>query len=116
MDEGRILSQGTYKEMEQVKEFKEIMEINDLNKNLEDKSDYNASDADTVEEVSEDENGDNSEERQKEIHEMIRKASSKRGVSMKRKSSKKPGLAGLMEGEESSEVEEADNGNKKEEE
>jgi hypothetical protein len=39
MDDGEIVAQGTFDEMNKVKEFKEIMDINDLNKNLEEKKD-----------------------------------------------------------------------------
>jgi len=41
MDEGRIVAQGTFDEMNKVKEFQEVMSINDLNKNL-DEDDKNS--------------------------------------------------------------------------
>jgi ABC-type multidrug transport system ATPase subunit len=47
MDEGRVVAQGTYNEMEDIKEFKEIMDINDLNKNLDEKSDKDSAEGDT---------------------------------------------------------------------
>ena len=59
MDEGKIVAQGKYSEMEEIKEFKEIMEINDLNKNLEEKSNKDSAEGDTEtdqEEVSDDNN------------------------------------------------------------
>jgi len=69
MDEGRIVGQGTFAEMEEYKEFREIMEINDLNKNLDDGKE----DGDTVTE----EGGDEEEhkcstaERENEVRLMI---------------------------------------------
>lgn len=101
MDDGRIVGQGTYQEMEKIKEFKEIMDINNLNKNVDDDkaSDKGSAEGDTETEddVSEDEGNTNEEERADLVHQMIKKNSSARATALKSQKSKKEGtLAKLV--------------------
>ena len=119
MDEGKILAQGTFEEMNQVDEFKELMKINELNKNSGDKKDAEGSDKDSAEgdTVTEDdvdsdelteEDADSKKQSSEEMLEMIKNRSSRLYLS-KKHTSKKSKLKKAL-GEESSEVESGDEG------
>lgn len=124
MDQGRIVCQGTYQEMEKNKEFNELMEINSLNKEVpaEKKDDDKGSaDGDTITEESEndedsggpkglqdidlDEPGMNLDEEDKEMEEKMAKKKSKKSMNPK-----------ISKAEESSDVEGSDQGDDEEEE
>jgi len=63
MDEGRIIGQGTYDEMEKIKEFSDLMEINSLNKEVPKKKgddDKGSAEGDTITEDSNEDEEDDS--------------------------------------------------------
>lgn len=123
MDEGRIVAQGTFDEMNKVKEFQEVMSINDLNKNLDDddKNSAKGSAEGDTETVSEEEEEEVTGDAQEAMN-MVKKNSSARASIKKektlrsQKSKKGDALADLIKDEESSEVDEGDEGANEEEE
>lgn len=127
MDEGRIVAQGTYEEMDKVKEFKEIMEINQLNAAIDEdnKSVKLESQGDT--ESAGDHTDDGEEVDVKALNEKIKSNTIEhekmKSVKSKKSSEKTKGLATLMENEnededndEAGQVESGDEGADEEEE
>ena len=124
MDQGRIICQGTYEELDKNEQFKELMEINKLNKEVpkEDEKDKDSAEGDTVTEgdiSSEEEQLDNSPKNLADLDleeddklnddedkaEAMKKIIEARVKKMSRKTSKKKSK---VEAEDSSDVEGSD--------